>query len=218
MPELFDITSIASMTLSNRFARSATWEGMAGDNGSVTPLLTQTMADLARDGVGLIITGHASVSREGQAGQKQLAVYGDELVAGLAAMVKAVHAAGGKIALQLAHAGDQANTKLSGLPSVGPVARATGTAAIGAGTLSTKGHLPCHALDQAGLAGIVKAFADAAVRAKNAGFDAVQVHSAHGYLLHQFLSPVWNTRTDEYGGALEKFDSIDQLRGYRNIL
>jgi len=203
MPGLFDATTVAFMTLSNRFMRSATWEGMAGEDGSVTPQLLRTMVDLAKGGVGLIISGHASVSREGQAGQKQLAVFSDELVAGLAAMVKAVHAAGGKMALQLAHAGDQANTKLSGLHAVGPVARGTGSAATGAGTLSSDGQLPCHGLDQAGIETLIKAFARAAVRAKDAGFDAVQVHAAHGYLMHQFLSPVWNTRTDLYGGTIE---------------
>jgi len=191
------------MTLANRFVRSATWEGMATDDGLVTPQLTQCMVDLAQGGVGLIISSHTYVSPEGQAGLKQLGIFSDAMTEGLAAMVKAVHAAEGRIALQLAHAGDQANTKLSGLPSVGPVAYAAGSASTGAGTVSTEGQLPCHALDQASLAGVAKAFADAAIRAKDAGFDAVQVHAAHGYLLHQFLSPAWNTRTDEYGGTLE---------------
>jgi 2,4-dienoyl-CoA reductase-like NADH-dependent reductase (Old Yellow Enzyme family) len=149
------------------------------------------MAELARGEVGLIISGHAYVSREGQAGRWQLGAYGDELSEGLAAMADAVHRAGGKIALQLAHAGNQANTKLSGLPSVGPVA------------LAPEGQLPCRALDQDGIAAVAEAFAQAAARAKRAGFDAVQVHAAHGYLLSQFLSPAWNTRADEYGGCLE---------------
>jgi len=203
MSGLFDVTTIASMTLPNRFVRSATWEGMAGEDGSVTPKLTQAMVDLAKGGVGLIISGHSSVSPEGQAGLKQLGVFSDELSPGLAALAKAVHAAGGKMALQLAHAGEEANTKLSGLPSVGPMAHATGSASDGAGTRSSDGQLPCHALDKAGIENLVKAFARAAIRAKNAGFDAVQVHAAHGYLMHQFLSPVWNTRADEYGGAVE---------------
>jgi len=203
MPGLFDVTAIASMTLPNRFMRSATWDGMAGEDGLVTPQLTKTMVDLAKGGVGLIISGHAYVSREGQAGIKQLGIFSDELSAGLADMVKAVHAAGGKMALQLAHAGDQANTKLSRLPAVGPVAHATSSASNGAGTLSSDGQLSCRALDQAGIKTLIEAFACAALRAKAAGFDAVQVHAAHGYLMHQFLSPLWNTRTDEYGGTLE---------------
>lgn len=192
MSVLFETTSINGMTLANRFVRSATWEGLAGDDGSVTPRLVEAMAELARGRVGLIISGHAYVTREGQAGLKQLGAYDDALTEGLAAMARAVHAEGGRIALQLAHAGNQANTTLSGLPAVGPVA-----------IPAQEGGLACQGLDEAGIAELAGAFARAALRAKDAGFDAVQVHAAHGYLLSQFLSPAWNTRTDGYGGSLE---------------
>lgn len=191
MSDLFESTAINGMILPNRFVRSATWEGLAGDDGSVTPRLCETMVELARGEVGLIISGHAYVSPEGQAGLKQLGVHSDAMSGGLAAMAWAVHDAGGKIALQLAHAGYQANVSLSGLPAVGP------------SNLESKGLPECQALDQAGIAALVQAFARAAARGKQAGFDAVQVHSAHGYLLSQFLSPAWNLRTDEYGGPLE---------------
>jgi len=188
MPDLFDTTAIKSMTLANRFVRSATWEGVAGDDGSVTPRLSEMMAELALGEVGLIISGHAYITREGQAGLKQLGVYSDKLEDGLAAMAKAVHDAGGRIALQLAHAGTQGNAQLSGKRAVGP------SALPGA---------DCLELDQEGIAALVAAFARAAGRAKETGFDAVQIHSAHGYLLNQFLSPAWNKRTDAYGGPLE---------------
>lgn len=191
MPTLFDTTTIKSLTLPNRFVRSATWEGLAGDDGSVTPRLAERMAELARGEVGLIISGHAYVSPEGQAGLKQLGAYGDKLEDGLASMAKAVHDAGGRIALQLAHAGLQANTKLSGLPAVGP-------------SVTDELDQPsCRHLDKDELIALADAFARAAGRAKETGFDAVQVHAAHGYLLSQFLSPAWNKRTDEYGGSLE---------------
>ncbi|WP_243359593.1 NADH:flavin oxidoreductase [Fundidesulfovibrio terrae] len=188
MPDLFDTTVIKSLTLKNRFVRSATWEGLAGDDGSVTPRLSDMMAELARGEVGLIISSHAFVSPEGQAGLKQLGAYSDKLEDGLASMTKAVHDAGGKIALQLAHAGTQANAKLSGKRPVGP---------------SALPDADCRELDAEGIAATVAAFARAAGRAKETGFDAVQIHSAHGYLLNQFLSPAWNKRTDEYGGPLE---------------
>jgi NADH:flavin oxidoreductases, Old Yellow Enzyme family len=191
MPQPFETTRIRSLTLPNRFVRSATWEGLAGDDGSVTPALAARMAELARGGVGLIISGHAFVSREGQAGLKQLGVYGEELAAGLAGMALAVHEAGGRMALQLAHAGAQANTALSSLPAVGP------------SDLSAEGQPACRELDAAGIAGLVAAFARAAALAKRAGYDAVQIHAAHGYLLSQFLSPAWNRRADAYGGPLE---------------
>jgi 2,4-dienoyl-CoA reductase-like NADH-dependent reductase (Old Yellow Enzyme family) len=191
MPQPFEGTRIRSLTLPNRFVRSATWEGLAGDDGSVTPALAARMAELARGGVGLIISGHAFVSREGQAGLKQLGIYGEELAAGLAGMALAVHEAGGRMALQLAHAGAQANAGLSGLPAVGP------------SDLSAEGQPVCRALDAAGIAGLVAAFARAAALAKRTGYDAVQIHAAHGYLLSQFLSPAWNRRADAYGGPLE---------------
>lgn len=188
MADLFDRTIIRSLTLPNRFVRSATWEGLAGDDGSVTPKLTSMMVDLARGEVGLIISGHAYVSPEGQAGLKQLGACRDKLEDGLASMAKAVHAAGGKIALQLAHAGSQANATLSGMRPVGP---------------SILPDTDCLELDAEGIAAIVAAFARAAGRAKESGFDAVQIHAAHGYLLNQFLSPAWNKRPDGYGGPIE---------------
>lgn len=188
MPDLFETTTIKNLTLPNRFVRSATWEGLAGDDGSVTPRLSGMMAELARGEVGLIISSHAFVSPEGQAGLKQLGAYSDRLEDGLASMARAVHDAGGRIALQLAHAGTQANTALSGKRAVGP---------------SALPGVDCRELDAEGIAATVAAFARAAGRAKETGFDAVQIHSAHGYLLNQFLSPAWNKRTDEYGGPLE---------------
>lgn len=188
MSELFDSTTLGSLSLPNRFVRSATWEGLADSDGCVTAALGAMMAELARGEVGLIISGHAYVSPEGQAGLRQLGAYSDNLQDGLASMTKAVHDAGGRIALQLAHAGSQANAALSGQRPVGP---------------SALPETDCRELDAEGISAIVAAFARAALRAKQTGFDAVQIHAAHGYLLNQFLSPAWNTRTDDYGGSLE---------------
>jgi 2,4-dienoyl-CoA reductase-like NADH-dependent reductase (Old Yellow Enzyme family) len=148
------------------------------------------MAKLAEGGVGLIITGHSYVSREGQAGPWQLGVYDDTTLSGLTAMTAAVHHRGGKIALQLAHAGAHARPELSGLEAIGP------------SVLHKNGAALCRAMTRADIARVVRAFAEAADRAKRAGFDAVQIHAAHGYLLSQFLSPWVNRRSDEYGGSL----------------
>ncbi len=120
MPMLFETTTIRSMSLTNRFVRSATWEGMANEDGSCPRKLTDLMVRLAEGGVGLIITSHAYVSREGQAGPGQLGIYSDGLVQGLAAMADAVHNAGGKIAVQLAHAGCHADPNLTGQAPLGP--------------------------------------------------------------------------------------------------
>ena len=191
MAELFERTSINSMSLANRFVRSATWEGMAEKDGSVTPRLTEMMVELARGEVGLIISGYTFISPEGQSNPGQLAVYDDRFLPGLREMVRALHAAGGKIALQVVHGGCSANPKLSGREPIGPSAR------------EKDGRRTCRAAVRKDIAAIVSAFAGAAGRAKQAGFDAVQIHAAHGFLLSQFLSPAFNERKDEYGGTLE---------------
>jgi len=191
MAELFEDTSISSMSLHNRFVRSATWEGLAERDGSVTPRLTEMMVGLARGEVGLIISSYAFVSPDGQSSPKQLAVHDDSLLPGLRDMAQAVHAVRGKIALQLVHGGCYSNSGLSGLVPVGPSASVT------------SGQPACRQASREDIAAIISAFAKAAGRAKQAGFDAVQIHAAHGFLLSQFLSSAFNRRKDEYGGELE---------------
>ncbi|MBU2521951.1 MAG: NADH:flavin oxidoreductase [Proteobacteria bacterium] len=179
------------MTIKNRFVRSATWAGMAGDDGSCTPKLIELMVKLAGGGVGLIISGHTYVCKKGQASPWQLGIYKDELVPGLQEMTDAVHEKGGKIMVQLAHAGMFANSKLAKETPVAPSALSGFTE-----------HLPKE-MDLNDIEELVEAFGQAALRGKSAGFDGVQIHAAHGYLLSQFLSPVFNKRNDRYGGSLE---------------
>jgi 2,4-dienoyl-CoA reductase-like NADH-dependent reductase (Old Yellow Enzyme family) len=191
MSRLFDSTSINGMTLANRTIRSATWEGLAGDDGSSTSKLIHLLTELARGGVGLIITGHAYVSPEGQAGPWQLGIYSDRFIPRLVKMTSSIQQMGGKIALQLAHAGSQASSRLSGLKPIGPSAIAKESGPVG------------REMTRDEIETVTEAFASAAVRAQKAGFDAVQIHAAHGYLLSQFLSPYFNKRKDEYGGSIE---------------
>jgi 2,4-dienoyl-CoA reductase-like NADH-dependent reductase (Old Yellow Enzyme family) len=191
MAELFEKVPINGMTLANRFVRSATWEGLADREGSVTPKLTKMMVELANNEIGLIISGYTFVSPEGQSSPGQLAIHDDRFVAGLWAMVEAVHKAGGKIALQIVHGGRFADSALTGLQPIGPSA------------VAQDGRPACRAMSQPDIAYIVSAFKQAAVRAKQAGFDAIQLHAAHGFLFSQFLSPALNQRTDEFGGVLE---------------
>lgn len=191
MSDLFKKTVINGMEISNRFIRSATWEGMATDRGKATQRLVRTMADLAEGGVGLIISGHAYVREEGQASFRQLGVYNDEIVEGLERVTESVHARGGKIVMQITHAGTLAAENLSGMtPSA---------ISVFEGLADT----PRNELDRADIGDLVTSFSEAALRAKRAGFDGVQVHSAHGYLLSQFLSPHFNRRDDEYGGDIK---------------
>lgn len=192
MSALFESSAINGMQLANRFVRSATWEGMANDDGSVTPRLIETMTALAKGGVGLIISSHTYVGPEGLATPWQIGIYKDELIPGLQKMAGAVHASGGKIVMQLAHAGNFAMEKLTGLPAL-VVSDFEGLAA------SRR-----HEIAPQDVQKLVTTFANAARRAKAAGCDGVQLHSAHGYLLSQFLSPLFNRRQDGYGGDIRQ--------------
>lgn len=204
MLKLFKKTTIKSMELANRFVRSATWEGMAEADGSCSQALIDVMIGLAEGGVGLIITGHAYVSPEGQAGPWQIGVHSDDMLPGLTRMAAAVHRAGGKIALQLAHAGCYGFVSGTGIEAVGP-------------SLKVNEKMPsCRELTPEEISEICAAFGRAAGRAKAAGFDAVQIHSAHGYLLSEFLSPFFNRRKDGYGGSVENRARI-VLKVFRNI-
>jgi 2,4-dienoyl-CoA reductase-like NADH-dependent reductase (Old Yellow Enzyme family) len=208
MSVLFETTIINGMSLPNRFVRSATWEGMATTEGACTSRLADFMANLAEGDVGLIITGHSYVSREGQAGPWQMGIHEDATLHGLTQMSEAVHRCGGKIALQLAHAGAKAAPNLSGLE------------AMGASVLKEDGKATCREMSKEDIDRIVRAFGDGAARAKRSGFDAVEIHAAHGYLLSQFLSPLFNQRTDEYGGALANRGRmiLEVLRSIRNAV
>jgi 2,4-dienoyl-CoA reductase-like NADH-dependent reductase (Old Yellow Enzyme family) len=189
---LFESSTINGMTLANRFVRSATWEGMAAEDGRVTPKLTDTMVALATGGVGLIITGHAYVSKVGQASPYQMGIYSDNLIAGLQSMTDAVHAAGGTIAAQLAHAGNFALEK------------AIGTTPVVASNFDGLAQSPRTELSVDDIQDLKTVYVGAALRAQAAGFDGIQLHSAHGYLFSQFLSPWFNRRTDAYGGTPDK--------------
>jgi len=191
MATLFETTNIKSMTLANRFVRSATWEGLAADDGTCTPKLIELMKRLAGGGVGLIITGLAFVTREGRAAPWQMGAAGNAFLSGLREMTAAVHREGGKIALQIAHGGCYSATQLTGQEPLAPSTHEAGV-------------IPrCREMTVAEIGQIVTAFGESALLAEKAGFDGVQIHAAHGYLLSQFLSPFFNKRNDDYGGSIE---------------
>jgi 2,4-dienoyl-CoA reductase-like NADH-dependent reductase (Old Yellow Enzyme family) len=153
-------------------------------------------SELARGELGLIISSHAYVSREGQAGPRQIAIYDDRFVDGLKRMTAAAHDHGSKIVLQLAHAGIRAPSPLTKREPAGPCPLGENEQERG------------RAMTVEEIGRTVEAFATAARRAKEAGFDGVQIHAAHGYLLSQFLSPFFNQRADEYGGSLQNRSRI----------
>jgi len=188
---LFQSAQIGSLKLSNRFIRSATWEGLAAPDGGCTDVLVRLMGELAEGGVGLIISSHAYVRPEGYAVRGQLGIDRDDCIAGLARMTEAVHGKGGRIVLQLAHGGLLAGTQLTGQPALAP--------SLAGGPEKTRRR----GMTELDIGDTIRAYGEAALRARKAGFDGVQIHAAHGYLLNQFLSPWFNRRIVGYGGSTE---------------
>ena len=189
MTDLFESTVLNGMTLANRFVRSATWEGLATAEGYATENLTRLLADLARGEVGLIITGHAYISPEGKAAPGQLGIYTDGHVPSLKEMVRKIHDAGGRVAVQISHGGRYA-LKFPDVVRLGPSA------------IESRGKVQCREMTSEEIHRMTGRFGEAARRARAAGFDAMQLHAAHGYLLSEFLSPFFNKRTDAYGGSV----------------
>ncbi len=188
---VFEPKEIGGMVIKNRLVRSATTEGMASEDGSVTDKLVELYKILAEGGVGLIITGYAYVQPSGKALPRQTGIYRDDLIPGWRKIAETVHEHGDgcKVAMQLVHCGRQSwSLEETMAPSVvfEPVVN------------KMPREMTVEEIEET-----IEAFAEAARRAKEAGFDAVQLHAAHGYLLSQFLSPYTNRRTDEYGGSTE---------------
>ncbi len=189
--DLFQPIRIAQMELRNRFVRSATWDGSADESGQVTDSSEALYRKLGEGKIGLIITGHAFVSKLGQATPGQYGIYSDEMIPGLRRLVKAVHNRGGKIAIQLAHAGiNSGYLEKQGIP-------------VPAVSADLEVHHPHYEMTDKEIYSIILEFSAAAQRAVEAGFDAIQLHGAHGYLISQFLSPVTNRRNDRWGGSPE---------------
>ncbi len=192
MRKLFDATRLNGMLLQNRLVRSATWEGMCEDDGRPTAKLAACYRTLARGGVGLIITGYAFIRPDGKQLPGQLGIHADSFADDMLALTDAVHREGGKLCLQLVHVGGQTSAKTIGNQPVAPTAIKVDQYPEEPAGLS---------IDD--IAEMVSLFGEGACRAKEYGFDAVQLHASHGYLINQFLSPLTNRRTDGYGGSIE---------------
>jgi len=192
MNTLFDQTTINGMTLENRLARSATWEGMCDVDGRPFPKLISFYRDMARGKVGLIISGYTFVSPEGKQLPGKMGIHTDDFADVMKDMTGAVHEEGGKICIQLVHAGGQTDAHNAGQQPLAPSAV----------KIDQYPEMPAE-MTREDISRIITAFGDGARRAKTWGFDAVQLHGAHGYLINQFLSPLANRRQDEYGGSIE---------------
>ena len=192
MSLLFTPTRIRSLTLPNRLVRSATAECMADPDGHPRPELYTLYRRLAQGGVGLIITGHMYIHPTGKAHPEMTGIYHDDLLPGLEKFAHTIHHEGGLAAVQINHGGMK-NDKESQPVAFAPSAHTE------ADFISR----PTQALTEEHIEMLIQAFAQAAGRAQAAGFDAVQIHAAHGYLINQFLSPAVNHRTDRWGGDIE---------------
>ena len=164
----------------------------ATESGQVTERYLAHIERIARGGVGTIILEASYISPAGKGFKNQLAIHSDRAIEGLQRLTRLVSRHGVAVGIQLYHAGRQTSSKTTGYPPVAPSALAD----------PTIGERP-HALEEIEIMTIVHKFAEAARRAKRAGFDFVELHGAHGYLIQQFLSPFSNRRSDRYGGSLE---------------
>jgi 2,4-dienoyl-CoA reductase-like NADH-dependent reductase (Old Yellow Enzyme family) len=191
MHKLFETSFINKMELFNRFVRAATYEGLASNDSSCTGGLIEKISELAEGGVGLIITSHAFVSADGRARPRQLGIYSDKMIPGLKQMAEAVHKTKAKIIIQLAHAGTQADSQVPNDRILGP------------SVFERNDKIVAGEMNAADILRVAESFGDAAKRAFLAGFDGIEIHAAHGYLLSQFLSRYFNKRNDIYGGSLE---------------
>jgi 2,4-dienoyl-CoA reductase-like NADH-dependent reductase (Old Yellow Enzyme family) len=203
MPHLFDPIWLGGTELANRIAVSPMCQYSAED-GSANDWHLQHLGSLAMSGAGLLIVEMTGVEPEGRITPHCLGLYSDANEAALAAIVALCRRWGvAKLGIQLAHAGRKASVKVpwQGGSPLTPEEGAWQTYAASAIPFDEGWHVP-RALDEAGLKRIRDGFAAAAKRADRLGFDLVELHGAHGYLLHNFVSPISNRRNDSYGGSL----------------
>ncbi len=206
--DLFEPFRMGSLELRNRFVRSATGDGTADESGMVTDSSVAIYERLGRGGVGLIVTGHAFVSPAGQASSHQYGIHDDAMIPGLRRLVEAVHQGGAKIAVQISHAGlhvrsaYQKGMVMQAVAEVADIER------------------PYRVMTDEGIGEVISAFVSAGRRGLEAGFDAIQLHGAHGYLMSQFLSPLYNHRNDYWGSSARKRRAfhLEVVRSVRNAI
>lgn len=190
---IFENVNFSGVQLKNRIIRSATHDGLADEKGAPTSALIRKYAYLAKNDVGCIITGYAGVSENGMSPYPaMLKIHNDDNLSAYEKLAAAVHQYDTPVVLQIAHCGRQTSSKVIGAKKVAPTA---------------KRHLfypdKAKELTESEIYQIIDDFVNATVRAEKCGFDAVQLHGGHGYLLHDFLSPYGNHRSDQWGGSIE---------------
>jgi len=200
---IFEPSEISTIKLKCRIIRSATHEGLADENGYPTDLLLRKYEALAKNDVGCIITGYAGVMKNGKGNyHNMLMIDNDSYISHYKQITERIHEYQTPIILQIAHCGRQTRSKITGLPTVAPSPIKD--------QFFTE-DIPVE-LSESDIEEVINHFVQGIVRAKKAGFDGVQLHLAHGYLLSQFLSSHTNRRTDKWGGSTEnKFRIISEI-------
>lgn len=185
MVNLFDTLEVKGLPLKNRLVLPPMQTSLATAKGGVTEKLIKYYVQRSQD-LGLVIVEHSYISPEGRVNDKQLGIYNDSLIPGLETLSSQVHSMGTPIVIQINHAGRKASKNVTGFQPVAPSATES-----------------AHELAEDEIRPLIDQYVVAAARAVKAGFDGVEVHGAHGFLLNQFYSPLANLRTDSYGGSLE---------------
>jgi len=192
MPYLLKPLQAGSLTLSNRLIMPPMATAKSDDGGVSQAILDYYQEKSSGGYFSLIIIEHSFITQEGKAHPGQLSVADDTVLEGLRSLATVIHKNGSKTVMQISHAGSGTKEEVIGKVPVAP-------AAVPHPLSKT---MP-RELTKQEISGIIQAFQDAAIRVKTAGFDGVEIHSAHGYLLNQFFSPLTNKRTDEYGGTVD---------------
>jgi len=200
--KLFTPGKIGKLTIKNRFVRSATYMATAASGGKVSDKTLSIYDELAKNNIGLIVSAYMFTNKNGKAAPKQLGIYDDELIDGLKKLVSTVKEHDTTFFVQIAHGGRQVmGGHLRYIDVVAPSAIADKFTQVTPRKMELDDIKIC-----------VKDFVSASRRAHDAGFDGVQLHCAHGYLLSLFLSPYANKRTDSYGGTIEnRFRIIKEI-------
>ena len=205
---LFTPVKIGNVEIPNRFVRSATHDFMATKDGSITERQVKLFKNLAEGEVGLIFPGHAFVHPSGLASPFQIGIHNETVIDGLKKITDTVHNFSSRIFLQISHAGRQTTEKLCDCTPLAPSSVYEPIFKVTPKEMTEKE-----------IKQTINDFIQAGRRAKQAGFDGVQLHVAHGYLLSSFISPYTNRRKDKWGGTLTNRLRIvvEILRGIKNL-
>ena len=200
---LLEPIMIRNMHLNNRLVMPPMATRKALPDGHVSPEMLAYYKEKSSGGyIGLVIIEHSYISPDGKAHERQLSVADDSVIPGLKELAEIVHGQGSKTVMQINHAGSAATTEIIGTKPVAPSA-----------IDNPRRGSPPRELGKDDISKLVGAFVAAAMRVREAGFDGVELHSAHGFLLNQFFSPLTNRRKDEYGGEV-----INRIRIHLEII